>query len=134
MGANWSKFHLAKDGDTDTVVAMIDAGDSIEQITDDKYGVTALHVSAHYGQVSVIQALLSRGAQIEQEDKDGQTPLILAAWRGHQEVVSLLLVAGANINHENNYGNTALGLAAMEGHQEVVTMLLENAAEKDAKN
>ena len=99
MGANWSKFHLAaKDGDTDTVVAMIDAGDSIEQITDDEYGVTALHIAAVYGQVPVIQALLSRGAQIEQEDKDGQTPLILAAWRGHQEVVSLLLVAGANIN------------------------------------
>ena len=72
MGANWSRFHLAaKDGDTGTVVAMIDAGDSIEQITDDEYGVTALDVAAHYAQVSVIQNLLSRGAQIEQEDNNG---------------------------------------------------------------
>ena len=95
MGANWSKFHLAaKVGDTDTVVAMIDAGDSIEQITDDKYGVTALHVAAVFGRASVIHVLLSRGTQIEQECKDCQTPLILAAMLGHQDVVSMKISMG----------------------------------------
>ena len=65
MGANWSKFQLllaAKDGDTETVSTMIDAGGNIDQIVDDNLGASALHVAACNGQVSVVQVLLSRGA------------------------------------------------------------------------
>lgn len=64
---------------------------------------------------SEIQALLDRGAQLEQTDALGRTPLHTAVICGHDEVVALLCRRGANVEARDVNDRTPLGYAAVGG-------------------
>lgn len=57
----------------------------------------ALHKAAVGGHETVVQLLLDRGVEIDQEGKPERNPLYAAAVRGHETVVHLLLKRGATI-------------------------------------
>lgn len=95
---------------------------SVSSINED--GSTALHIASFYGQVTIVDYLLSRKAEINVTNNALLTPLHCASMKGHQNIVLLLLHANAKPTMVDNHGNTALHLASDRGHEGCVKALL----------
>jgi len=63
---------------------------------------------------SVVDLLLSRGAEVDAVDDRGRTALMMAAELGHAELVEMLIGRGADQTVRDKSGKTALDLAADE--------------------
>ncbi|XP_004693608.1 PREDICTED: ankyrin repeat domain-containing protein 27 [Condylura cristata] len=90
----------------------------------DDRGHTPLHVAALYGQASLIDLLVSKGAVVNATDYHGSTPLHLACQKGYQGVTLLLLHYKADTQVPDNNGNTPLHLACTYGHEDCVKALV----------
>lgn len=82
----------------------------------DKYGNTALHISAitmstRYDNMKVFQNLIEKSSTINDKNKLGCTPLLLAALCGSPIAVDLLLKNGADPATTNNANKTAYDYA-----------------------
>ena len=97
--------------------------------------ITPLHTVAAYNpNVSVTQALLDAGSDVDAQTESGDTPLKQAvAYNENPMVVRALLDAGANVNLADNYGTTPLHWAVESGHVDIVNMLLEAGADVIAR-
>ena len=99
-------------------------------------GRTPLQAAAEGGHLSLVQQLLSLGADMNApaSPSSGVTTLQGAVWRGHHDVVSVLLAHGADVNAwPGRYkGVTALQAAALVGDVRMVEMLLEKGANVNA--
>ncbi|SOD64852.1 hypothetical protein SAMN06297387_119114 [Streptomyces zhaozhouensis] len=87
-------FDLARDGDTNTVAAYVDAGVPVN-LSNDK-GDTLLMLAAYHGHVATVEALLERGADAARANDKGQTPVAGAVFKNESAVVRTLLAAGAD--------------------------------------
>jgi ankyrin repeat protein len=121
----------ARDGDTTTLEALLQAGVHIDGIGAD--GFAALHHAAAHGRTSAVAALLRRGASprvrsVHCRTCTGTTPLLCAAAGGHADVVRQLLGAGADPDARDDAGFTSLHLAAAAGQTSVVKALLMSGA------
>ena len=77
----------------------------------------------------MVQYLISKGADVNQEDGNGLTPLFYAAVIGNTRVAELLLCAGADIDHLNGRGKaTALNIAAFKNNSETAKFLIKKGA------
>jgi ankyrin repeat protein len=99
-----------------------------------KYGNTALHVSAYRGKIDVVERLLEKGAKVELQNKSGSTPLHFAALKGEKEITTILLEKGSSLDAKDNEGNTPLHLSILKDHLDVTQKLLEKGADVNAKN
>ncbi|KAF6031868.1 hypothetical protein EB796_009770 [Bugula neritina] len=91
-GLAWS----VKNGDLNAVKNL---GTDVNEMLDSRY---PLHFAADYGQLEVLEYLISQGADINAEDKYGITPLLSAIYEGHEKCVALLLEKGADKNRTHN--------------------------------
>jgi ankyrin repeat protein len=89
----------------------------------------ALVDAALSGELSKVQALLDRGANIEATAYDGLTPLDAAAKEGHLDVVKYLLEKGAPVNDREHTDRTPLVLAAVYEHTDCVVYLISRGGE-----
>lgn len=106
---------------------------NIHTVNDD--GDTALHEAAIRGYKTFVEALLAKGAEINQQGYQNNTPLIFAAMHGKTNVVVLLLKNGANLNSKNDFGDTALHCAVKKGDALITEKLLEyNASLNEFNN
>lgn len=83
----------------------------------------------------IAEALLAKGAKIEDTDNEGQTALLRAIGNGgnsQKEKIAWLLSKGADINTRSRYGRNALETALNGSSTEIVTLLLEKADVKKA--
>lgn len=87
-------FDLARSGDTDTVVAYVDAGVPVN-LTNDK-GDSLIMLAAYHGHPDTVRALLSREADPDKLNDRGQSPIAGAVFKGEDEVVRALLDGGAD--------------------------------------
>ncbi|SPT57058.1 MULTISPECIES: ATP-binding protein [Actinomadura] len=87
-------FELARTGDTERLLAFVEAGAPVN-LSDDK-GDTLLMLAAHHGHPGTVRALASRGADPERANDRGQRPLAGAVLRKEADVVRALLDAGAD--------------------------------------
>ena len=71
-------------------------------------GYTSLHFASLYGHLSIVQYLISQGANIESEVNNRYTPLHFASLYGHLSIVQYLISQGANIESKTNQGVTPL--------------------------
>ena len=53
---------------------------------DTQHSTTVLGVTAGFGHASVVELLLSKGANPDFRDNDGDTPLLLATKNGHASI------------------------------------------------
>jgi uncharacterized protein len=88
-------FDLAREGNTETLAAYVDAG--VPDLADDRGG-TLVMLAAWHGHARTVSALLARGADPDRADDRGRTPLAGAVSRGEEAVVRVLLDGGADPN------------------------------------
>lgn len=115
----------------------------------DKAGNTILHCAVNHANERVIDFLLKRVSNINEQNRfDGETPLHLAVKEKNLNIISLLCKAGANVNVKDNFGNTPLHFAARkiiakeqrfyhgdyEVDQETVELLVNAGANVNEKN
>ncbi|BCS29522.1 uncharacterized protein APUU_71092S [Aspergillus puulaauensis] len=92
---------------------------------------TPLTLAAQYGHESVIQPLLSYGADIDSRGLEGRTALAVAAESGFLSICKVLLSHGADVEAVGYNHATPLHLASRAGHTEIVRALLEKHADVD---
>ena len=86
------------------------------------------------GDRAAIEALLERGADVNEAQGDGMTALHWAADHGDAEMADLLIQAGANLDAVTRLGGyTPLLIAAEEGRIDVLLALLEAGADPHAR-
>lgn len=77
----------------------------------------------------MVQYLIRKGADVNQEDASGNTPLFHAAIFGNTRVADLLLRAGADIDHLNSEEKiTALYAAIIQEKPETAQFLIQKGA------
>jgi tetratricopeptide (TPR) repeat protein len=82
----------------------------------------------------ILEAILLRGAKVDQTDKDGNTPAKLAVAAEDAETLRLLALHGANLNWQSESGETYLMMAAQKPHADSVKVLLACGANANLKN
>ncbi|MEV6196789.1 ankyrin repeat domain-containing protein [Streptomyces sp. NPDC051920] len=87
-------FDLARRGETETLVAYVDAGVPAD-LTNDR-GDSLVMLAAYHGHADAVRALLERGAEADRVNDRGQTPLAGAVFKGEEAVIRVLLKAGAD--------------------------------------
>ncbi|GKU21282.1 unnamed protein product [Fusarium langsethiae] len=97
-------------------------------------GYTALHLAASLGVVdTVIEKLISGGADIEAQDVSDQTALHIAAGIGDEyTTLKSLLLAGSDVAVKDRDGLTPLAIAVVHGNLTTVKLLIEYGADVSA--
>jgi len=91
-------------------------------------GWSPLHLASYFGHETVVEALLTNGADVNIMNGMGDTPLHRAAFTARTNVVLLLLKFGADVSLINGEGKTPLQMADDEEVQQLI-----KAAEKSQK-
>lgn len=109
-------FGFARSGETETLVAYVDAGVPVD-LTNEA-GDTLLMLAAYHGHAATVRALVERGADPGRPNDRGQTPLAGAVFKKEPEVVRALLDAGADPQEGTP---SAVDTARMFGHEDFLT-------------
>jgi len=116
------------DGRTDLVFDSVSEGHAAS--SKDGNGVSLIRWCAHYGDVSAIRFLLTKGESLE--SLGDNLGLNGAAFHGHWQLCEFLIENGADVNHPlSETGETPLHSAVSTdraAHDLVVTVLLSNGA------
>lgn len=78
--------------------------------------------------LAILQEVLQKGGDPNQEDEAGSPVLVIAASKGLESIGEALLDAGAAVNKFNRVGQTALSRAAFFGHFQLVRELISRGA------
>lgn len=102
---------------------------------DNNTGRAVIHEAVQSGNVSVVELLLSEGADPSLREKfhTGETPLLMALSKNNLDIVRILIERNANVNGTNFAGFTPLMRAAEQGHAAVVAELLGRNARTSAR-
>ncbi|GLA85113.1 hypothetical protein AtubIFM56815_009340 [Aspergillus tubingensis] len=111
----FSGIHLASVFGLDQCMEELVGVDSNSVNARDYLGRTPLTWAAGFGNKSVVDFLLDRGAIVDSATSENFTPLFYAAAYGYNEVASLLIDRGANVHHENANKETPIFFAAKSG-------------------
>ncbi|WP_415948451.1 ankyrin repeat domain-containing protein [Streptomyces sp. KLOTTS4A1] len=87
-------FDLARQGETETLAAYVDAGVPVNLAND--RGDSLVMLAAYHGHPAAVRVLLERGADADRANDRGQTPLAGAVFKGETEVIRALLDGGAD--------------------------------------
>ncbi|XP_016838245.2 putative ankyrin repeat protein RF_0381 [Nasonia vitripennis] len=79
--------------------------------------------------LSLVQELLSAGADVNNRDHTGCSPIQCAIYTGDLKLVEALIDAGANLDNGNYYGVTALHAAVLCRDAAMVRLLLSRKAD-----
>ena len=94
-------------------------------------GETALHIVTARRDLTWMQFLVGKGANVNLRNAKGETPLEIAADLGFVEGVDFLLGVGARVDETNNTGSTPLIDAVSRRDLAVVRSLLKAGANPD---
>jgi len=82
-------LEAAREGDLARVLELIIVDPSVVRQQDND-GWTPLHLAAYHGHTSVVQALITAGADPSIVNRDGLNPLWLAITQGHEETANII--------------------------------------------
>ncbi|CAN0044335.1 unnamed protein product [Chrysoparadoxa australica] len=93
---------------------------------------STLHGSVALGLISVVEALLHYGADLDARNNSDFTPLMVASFYGRPDCALALLNAGADAaSTRAAIGQTALYIAMARGHTSMLKVLLQGTVTKD---
>ncbi|ALT77201.1 ankyrin repeat domain-containing protein [Paucibacter sp. KCTC 42545] len=117
--------------DSDKAVKSLLAAPTLALNARSKNGETPLMLAAIKGRLDWVQAMVKRGAPINQE---GWTPLHYACSGPDNGVAAWLISQGAEINARSPNGSTPLMLAAGYGALDLTPVLLKAGADVSLRN
>ncbi|KAK3249840.1 hypothetical protein CYMTET_40750 [Cymbomonas tetramitiformis] len=127
-----SLLFAAGEGDSTEVARLLAEGADVNCVNE--YGETPLHVSGIKGEMEVVNALLTAGANVNAQTHSGQslrmTPLHWFVYPGYTEGVQALIGAGANVNQQNEDGKTPLDMCRQMGssRNDIASLLVSAGA------
>jgi uncharacterized protein len=87
-------FDLARNGDTATLAAYLDAG--VPANLTNTNGDTLVMLASYHGHPATVAALIEHGADVDRHNNRGQTPLAGAVFKNETTIIELLLRANAD--------------------------------------
>lgn len=133
-GPDAAWFDAIKQGDLETVISMVEAGQNIEVKDDASLGQTALGWAAFIGYEDIVKYLVEQGADLWATDKGDVTNALKSAGLGKNiDVFKFIyeqLKDDININDQaaDSQGETILIVASSNGRKEIVQFLLSLGA------
>ncbi|MDE2411662.1 MAG: ankyrin repeat domain-containing protein [Sphingomonadales bacterium] len=113
----------------DKVTDALDKGNpNLINTRDVTTGETALHIVTQRRDLTWMQFLIGKGANVNARDSQGQTPLVIASNFSFVEGVDLLVSHGAKVDESNNAGETPLITAVHNRNIALVRILLRAGA------
>ncbi|MFK7921245.1 MAG: ankyrin repeat domain-containing protein [Bacteroidia bacterium] len=94
----------------------------------------SIQEAAFLGDLSLMQAHIAAGSDLNQKDDFGSTPLIIATTFGKTAIAKQLIDAGADLNATGGDGGTALHGAAFYCRTEIVQDLILKGADLNIRN
>ncbi|KAI1307434.1 ankyrin repeat-containing domain protein [Xylaria venustula] len=88
-----------------------------------------LQEAALWGRIEIVQLLLDRRTDVDEEISKLGNALLAAVEQGHVDVVDLLLRKGAAANAQHTKYGSALKIAAQENHVDIVQLLVNHGAD-----
>lgn len=110
-------------GHQEMALWLIEQGADINAAAKNKQGVAPIHATAANGNLTVVEALLKKGAAVNARQEGGFTALHEAANSGNAALARLLLAHGADATLTTDEDKTALEIAQAKGYQEVAALL-----------
>ncbi len=120
-------IEAAKDGDWETVRALVEQGADVTATAPD--GATALHWASYWDDVETAELLIRANAYVSAANELGATPLWIASLNGSARMVRSLLAAGADPNVALLSGEAPIMTASRTGNPQVVEQLLAAGAD-----
>ncbi|MFM6831665.1 MAG: ankyrin repeat domain-containing protein [Novosphingobium sp.] len=111
--------------------ALNEPGTQIINTKDFTTGQTALHIVVARRDLTWIQFLVAKGANVNARDNKGMTPLVAASELGFIEGVDELIKSGARVEDANNTGETPLISAVHRRDLTLVRLLIKAGANPD---
>ena len=132
---NWSPLHVAAISGSLELFEYI-LGKVKNNITEERHGLTAMHIAASRGHYEIVKFLAENGFDKNPAAADvyGFTPLHFAAMNGisgHYRVFKYIIDSIDDKNPADEEGKTPLYYAAFEGHYEICKLILENVSDKN---
>lgn len=111
--------------------ALDEPGSTIVNTRDITTGESALHIVVARRDMSWLQFLIAKGANVNIRDNKGVTPLVLAVRLNFLEGVELLIAKGARVDEANSAGETPLITAVHNKNVALMRILLKAGANPD---
>lgn len=115
-------FLAAKEGHTDCLKILLEAGARVDGVGDDSTALTPIWVATYAGHNRCVQLLVDAGANLN--NKHPETPLYIAAREHRTRCLEILINAGAGVNTRNSHNQTPLHVACAEMHVEGIRLLV----------
>ncbi|XP_028403256.1 fibronectin type 3 and ankyrin repeat domains protein 1-like [Dendronephthya gigantea] len=116
--------------DVDKVKKILNNYESLVDVPD-KMGCSPLMVAAQKGYTSIVDVLLTLGADVTFSNSSGKDSMMMACFTGHVNVAMTLKEHGASIEVKDQGGSNALHWAVDGGRASVVEWLLDCGAKVD---
>jgi ankyrin repeat protein len=111
--------------------ALNEPGTQIINTKDYTTGQTALHIVVARRDLTWMQFLIGKGANVNARDSRGVTPLVQAAEIGFVDGLDELIKSGARVDEANNTGETPLISAVHRRDLAMVRLLVKAGANPD---
>ncbi len=104
----------------------------VEKLTQEL--IEELHKNWDVVDISKVQDLIKRGADVGAENTWGRTPLHFASISNYIEIAKLLIELGADLEAKDNNRDTPLHWASSWNRIETAKLLIERGADVEAKD
>ncbi|WP_235555658.1 ankyrin repeat domain-containing protein [Niabella agricola] len=95
---------------------------------------TGIVAAVKKNQLSVVEAALKKGADVNTVDQDKRSLLLIATHANNLEMATLLVTHGANVNQQDQIKDSPFLYAGAAGFTELVKLFLEHGARFDVFN
>jgi ankyrin repeat protein len=102
---------------------LIEQGANVNAVAKNTMKIAPIHATATHGNLTILRALLEKGAEVNAEQEGGYTAVHQAAHRNNVPMAQLLLTFGADPHQPDVKGQSAPQLAKVEGNDEVAAVL-----------
>ena len=110
---------------------LADGSPNLINTRDISTGDGALHIVTARRDLTWMEWMIAKGANVNIRNNKGVTPLVLAANLNFIEGVELLIANGARVDETNNAGETPLITAVHNGNMPMIRILLKAGADPD---